>query len=216
MSKILAAILALVSILLTSCIYDPDGYIKRAGNKRVSASNPYAKKRMPIQNKKYIQKAKRNIIQNDYDDDYEDDEYDQDPRLINRRLYMQMVAQEQAKKKQNYRRDNDLRELELEEREKQATQKIVNANQEAQKLKKELQVELDNIKSVLNETKEQMASMKCFNKPKDVNYSEIKTISENKNIKLDKKVSTATKTQTNPSVKKETVKTQPLKDITNK
>ena len=61
-----------------------------------------------------------------------------------------------------------------------------------------------------------MASMKCFNKPKDVNYSEIKTVPQNKNTKVDKKVGTETKPQVNSSVKKDTIKTQPLKDITSK
>ena len=167
MFKIRIIFFTLISLLFTSCVSDPDGYLKRSGNRKlVSGKNLYSKKRMPIQNKQYIKKAKRNIVENNYDDDYDDDEYDQDPRLTNRRLYMQMVAQEQEKKRQNYRRDQDLKSLELDEREKQANQKIIHTNQEAQKAQKELQIELQNIKSVLTETKEQMAGMTCLNKNK--------------------------------------------------
>jgi hypothetical protein len=167
MIKIRIIFLTLISLLFTSCVSDPDGYLKRSGNRKlVSGKNLYSKKRMPIQNKQYIKKAKRNIVENNYDDDYEDDDYDQDPRLTNRRLYMQMVAQEQEKKRQNYRRDQDLRDLELEEREKQANQKIIHSNQESHKAQKELQIELQNIKSILTETREQMSSMTCMTKAK--------------------------------------------------
>jgi hypothetical protein len=89
-----------------------------------------------------------------------------------------MVAQEQARKKQNYRRDQELRELELEEREKQANQKLIHSNQEAQK---ELKAELQNIKAVLNETKEQMARMTCLNKNKNLSQEILGSKQNNEN-----------------------------------
>lgn len=180
MFKAKTILFVLISLLFTSCVSDPDGYLKRSGNRKlVSNKNLYSKKKMPIQNRQYIKKAKRNIIENNYDDDYEEDDYDQDPRLVNRRLYMQMVAQEQAKRKQNYKRDQELRELELEEREKQANQKLIHSNQEAQK---ELKAELQNIRAVLNETKEQMASLTCSGKNKNLIH-EIHSSKENKQDK---------------------------------
>jgi hypothetical protein len=210
MFKAKTILFVLISLLFSSCVSDPDGYLKRSGNRKlVSNKNLYSKKKMPIQNKQYIKKAKRNIVENNYDDDYEEDDYDQDqdPRLVNRSLYMQMVAQEKARKNQNYRRDHELRELELEEREKQANQKLIHSNQQAQK---ELKAELQNIKAVLNETKEQIASMTCAGKNKNLS-TEIpssKQNNENKNISLIKE--NKTPNLAIPSEPKSNEKSQPM------
>jgi hypothetical protein len=191
MSRNIIIIFGFISFILTSCISDPDGYLKRSGNRKlVSNNNVYGQKRMPVQNKKYIQKAKRNIVENNYEDEEEEDEYNQNPSLINRKLYIQMIEQEKAHKLQEYRRDRALREIEMEEKERQAQQKIIQSTQEAQKAQKDLQLELQNIKAVLNETKEQMASITCKNKiqdnpQKDQEVKPRETIKEIVNKKID-------------------------------
>ena len=89
-------------LLLSSCIYNPDGYLKRsASNKLIDARGFQKEKRLPLYNKKYIDRAKKNIIEHNYEEGNDDDDGDDDsdetynPAELNKDTYRKMIKTEQ-------------------------------------------------------------------------------------------------------------------------
>ncbi|MCC2646573.1 MAG: hypothetical protein K0R02_638 [Rickettsiaceae bacterium] len=96
-------IILLLPFLITACAIDPDGYFKRSANNKLYDSQGFdGQKRRPIYNKKYIDQAKRNIIENNVasnDEDYDDDISElEDTYKRNREMYLQMLDQDIAKR----------------------------------------------------------------------------------------------------------------------
>jgi hypothetical protein len=96
-------IILVLPLLITACAIDPDGYFKRSANNKLYDSQGFdGQKRRPIYNKKYIDQAKKNIMENNVasaDEEYDDDINElEDTYRRNREMYLQMVDQDIAKR----------------------------------------------------------------------------------------------------------------------
>jgi hypothetical protein len=105
MERIMKNILLLVGVffVVTGC---SNIEFKRSANSKLFDTRGFdGGKRRPLYNKKYIDRAKQNIIMNDYDDEefesdgsYEQDET-MDPYAMNLKMYNRMVKRDKARKR---------------------------------------------------------------------------------------------------------------------
>ena len=143
-------------LLVTGCNMELQ---KSANNKLFDTKGFDKNKRKPIYNDKYIDRAKRNIVDNNFDDDEdmdvdEPDEY-VDPYTKNRIMYSNMIKKDQKKRKSgdypNIGHARDLAKFE--------DKSDTNAD---------LRKELDEIKSMLSSAKKDLAKYKCPLQPEPV------------------------------------------------
>lgn len=155
-----AVIFALSIFLLSSCATGPEGYFKKsANNKLFDTKGAKGGKRAPLYNKKYISKAKQNVANNDYADD--DDEYDdllenENISQANKDMYRTILEQELESKyigKKPKEKQNKAYPV-LVRNSPRADDRYLDDNSA-------LRAELDQIKTMLNETKNEMANYRC-------------------------------------------------------
>lgn len=160
-----AIILTLLTSLLSACITGPDGYLKRSANNKIFDRQGFkGGKRSPLYNKRYITKAKQNILNDNIEDDMDDDEFDenQSPSRDNIEMYKAMID---ADLEQGRRKNKKSSWWGSKKKQKQRYPSVidasrkVNPSQHSQNL--ELREELNQIKSMLNDAKKEMASYKC-------------------------------------------------------
>lgn len=168
LQKLLFIILSV--FLLSGCSDGLRNYFKlSANNKYIDSKGFKGGKRKPLYNKKYVEIAKRNVAEGNYDDDeYSDEEdelYDSDPARLNRMAYMEMAKRDSAKRKKrkNWYAGNDNLDYEnsdypslaeADSRMRNNTDKNTNDN-------KQLQQELAEIKAMLSEAKNDLTRYKC-------------------------------------------------------
>jgi hypothetical protein len=163
-----ALVLILSIFILSSCVTGPGGYLKRSANNKLFDRKGFqGGKRSPLYNKKYIEKAKRNVATSSFDDDdYDDSDYreneynpsnSENVSLENREMYRRMLEEDMERRnsKRHSRRSNS-RDLEYPSISR-ANSGFYEDRNEGSELKKEL----DEIKSMLNEAKRDIASRKC-------------------------------------------------------
>ncbi|BBB56515.1 MAG: hypothetical protein KBD25_01645 [Rickettsiaceae bacterium] len=155
-----AVIFVLSIFLLSSCATGPEGYFKKsANNKLFDTKGAKGGKRAPLYNKKYITKAKQNVANNDYAD--EDDEYDdllenENISQANKDMYRSILEQELESKyigKKPKEKQNKTYPV-LVRNSPRADDRYLEDNSA-------LRAELDQIKTMLNETKNEMANYRC-------------------------------------------------------
>jgi hypothetical protein len=155
-----AVIFVLSIFLLSSCTTGPEGYFKKsANNKLFDTKGAKGGKRAPLYNKKYITKAKQNVANNDYAD--EDDEYDdllenENISQANKDMYRSILEQELESKyigKKPKEKQNKTYPV-LVRNSPRADDRYLEDNSA-------LRAELDQIKTMLNETKNEMANYRC-------------------------------------------------------
>jgi len=130
---------------------------KSANNKLFDRKGFDGSKRKPLYNGKYIDRAKRNVVENNYEEDnYDMDEPDEyvDPYTQNRMMYSNMVRNEKSGKRRNqqlrsepYPNIGHARDL-----------AIVEDHDESNS---DLKKELAEIRSILSSTKKDLAKYKC-------------------------------------------------------
>lgn len=155
-----AVIFVLSIFLLSSCATGPEGYFKKsANNKLFDTKGAKGGKRAPLYNKKYITKAKQNVANNDYADD--DDEYDdllenENISQANKDMYRSILEQELENKY--------IGKKPKEKQNKTYPVLVRNSPRDDDRYledNSELRAELDQIKTMLNETKNEMANYRC-------------------------------------------------------
>jgi hypothetical protein len=157
------AIILIISLfVLSSCVTGPEGYFKKsANNKLFDRSGFKGKKRAPLYNKKYIAKAKQNVASDNWEDDT--DEYDdellenENISKANRDMYREMLEQEiegkyLGKKSRTADKNKAYPSVVRNSARTYDAEEVDNM---------ELRAELDQIKSMLNETKNEMANYRC-------------------------------------------------------
>lgn len=157
-------VISLAIVLLSACAVDPDGYLKRSANNKIfDRKGFHGNKRPPLYNKKYIEKAKRNVASNSCDDDDElDDEYGyysehENIGLANRRMYRRMI-EEDAERRQGNKKSGNKRNREYD------YPVISDARYEFYEDKDnnaELKKELEEIKSMLNKATNELSNQRC-------------------------------------------------------
>ena len=155
-----AVIFVLSIFLLSSCATGPEGYFKKSANNKIfDTKGAKGGKRAPLYNKKYITKAKQNVANNDYAD--EDDEYDdllenENISQANKDMYRSILEQELESKyigKKPKEKQNKTYPV-LVRNSPRADDRYLEDNSA-------LRAELDQIKTMLNETKNEMANYRC-------------------------------------------------------
>lgn len=197
--KIANICLIFCTVVLVGCVQDPQGYLRRsANNKLFDRYGFYEGKKLPRHNLKYIQRAKKNIYEQEFaENGYYADEDDEaeDPRAYNRSLYKNMIKEERniqprrssqvkitklsSKEKVKFNNKKSLEEEELYEdnfpfeeeedslhqEEKVSLDDYLDENvsfldiEEMKKQKRELELELKEIKNMISEIKREMAQL---------------------------------------------------------
>jgi hypothetical protein len=156
-AKMKKNLMLMLSIVIFSSCNSFKGYIKKSANEEVFDRKGFqGKKRMPIYNRKYIDRAKANIEEGYLEDKEEVDNFYYEPNELkpyyqsNRRMYQDMVEMNENKQNLSYKRKNSYPRLsDIEKSYKD------DANQES------LKSEIRSIKKMLEETKEKLATYKC-------------------------------------------------------
>lgn len=170
LNKLIPLILCL--FLLSSCVDGFRDYFKKSANNQWLDSRGFkGGKRRPLYNKKYISLAKRNVIDENFDDD-EDIEIDEDHdsetvnnSRVNRKMYMNMIKQDRERKKR----------LKLEQQRVLFKSKLNRSDDEYPSIiesdsrinrstktnEQDVQKELAEIKIMLQEAKRDLTKYKC-------------------------------------------------------
>jgi len=190
--KITVIILGL--FLLSGCEGFRDNFKKSANNKMIDRKGFQGGKRKPLYNRKYISLAKRNIVEENFDEDEEEiDDLSEirNPSQENRKMYMNMIRRDAERKerkrleeyKSSYKyndADDDRSYPSL----AKSNKKVKQEDLSDQKLQKEL----SEIKSMLNEAKKDLVKYKC---PMGQNIDETKaqhSSSDDKEVKIKSKI----------------------------
>jgi|GEM_PF-1849268 len=134
---------------------------KSASNKLFDRRGFDGAKRQPIYNGKYIDRAKRNVIEHNYEEDsFEMDEPDEfvDPYTQNRIMYHNMVKNEKSRKRSEQRQRNSI--LSEQYPDIGHARDIANAEHKDD-TNTELRKELSEIRAILSSTKKDLAKYKC-------------------------------------------------------
>ncbi|MCC8398108.1 MAG: gp58-like family protein [Rickettsia endosymbiont of Labidopullus appendiculatus] len=149
--------------LLSACTDGFRGYFKKSANNKIIDRKGFAGgKRPPLYNKKYIATAKRNVMEENFDDDEGDllSEYDTEtinPTLRNRQMYIKMVKQD-AERSERRKQNQEKEYPSL----NSANDKLKRQNNdENDKANSDLHKELEQIKAMLHETKKDLEKYKC-------------------------------------------------------
>jgi hypothetical protein len=154
--------------LLSGCSLD--SLLKRsANNKLVDMKGFHGGKRRPLYNKKYIDRAKANISQNEYDDEEEDydDEYADEkmsPSVRNRFMYQDMIEKDLDAKRQKKTKKQGSYRSHMAVPDKY--QDVAHAREIARQGNSgesdiELRRELSEIKSMLSSAKKDLTKYRC-------------------------------------------------------
>ena len=147
--------------LLSGCSDGARDYFKKsANNKLIDREGFQGDKHPPLYNKKYVKIAKRNVLEENFDDDDDEltSEYDTEtlnPTLRNRQMYLEMVKQDTnrvKKKKMSGGKDNS-------NTLSSASAKVNKEN--FAKDEARIEKELEQIKLMLKETKKELERYSC-------------------------------------------------------
>lgn len=156
-----------VAFSLSSCTNNISTYFKRSANNKIFDTKGFqGGKRPPLYNKKYIAKAKQNVLEENFDDEDDDSQNDQfsesaDPVKLNRQMYFNMLKKDANNRKQTRYSKFENSDYEANSNRYPSLNKAGDiANQSAHN-EQELQRELTEIKAMLRETKADLSKYKC-------------------------------------------------------
>lgn len=161
-------ILITSAFLLTGCADGFKGYFKKsANNKWIDSKGFQGGKRKPLYNKKYISLAKKNVLDENYDEiddelDFDDYYETRSPSKSNREMYQNMLkADAKRRQRQNVERGARVQG----DYEDEDYPSLNKANDRITKVRYEdnsqLQKELTEIKEMLSEAKTDLTKYKC-------------------------------------------------------
>jgi len=164
LQKTVVAVLGL--LMLSGCTDSVRDYFQKSANNKIIDTKGFAGgKRPPLYNKKYISVAKRNVLEENFDDE-EDDLLSEDetetinPTLRNRQMYLKMVKKD-ADRIKSRKLNNDGEYTSL----SSASDKVNKKNSDGASAK--LQKELEQIKAMLYETKKNLEKYSCPGRSND-------------------------------------------------
>lgn len=161
-------ILITSTFLLAGCADGFKGYFKKsANNKWIDSKGFQGGKRKPLYNKKYISLAKKNVLDENYDEiddeiDFDDYYETRSPSKSNREMYQNMLkADAKRRQRQNMERSSRLQD----NYEDEDYPSLNKANERITKTRQDdnsqLQKELAEIKEMLSEAKTDLTKYKC-------------------------------------------------------
>ncbi|MDX1917022.1 MAG: hypothetical protein SFT68_03470 [Rickettsiaceae bacterium] len=158
------AVICFLSSMILSCgVFYPQDLKKSANDKYFDARGFDRAKRKPLYNKKYISKAKTNIINNNYDYDDDVDEENLPPSYKNIQRYRQMVRARHAREyRQRAPEYLDDEYYYAEPVDVPTARKRFSEVSKSEEDKQNLESEIKEIKSLLEETRDHFAKTKCY------------------------------------------------------
>ncbi|PCJ23075.1 MAG: hypothetical protein COA94_08570, partial [Rickettsiales bacterium] len=155
-------ITTILALITSGCASDPGSPLKRSANNKLFDRKGFqGEKRAPLYNKKYISKAKRNILAGDFDEDDldEDDNLYENTNISqeNIEMYREMIEEDLAnmKKSKKKRKKRKIRPFPSISR---ANSKLTPSDHAANL---ELRAELQQIKALLHEARKEFSNNKC-------------------------------------------------------
>jgi len=157
-------IFSTLAMFLSACVTGPEGYLKRsANNKLIDRKGFKGGKRAPLYNKKYISQAKKNVVTGEYEydefDDFDDDNFEaENTSKDNIAMYKAMIDHDLSQDRKNKKGSKWSKNKNSYPSIRKASQRM---DEDDDMHNMELREELDQIKSMLNDTKREMANNKC-------------------------------------------------------
>lgn len=157
----------ILAYFLAACSSGPEGYLKRSANNKIFDRKGFkGGKRAPLYNKKYVAKAKKNVMNNEYDENDEED-YDDESENVSREnieMYKMMIEEDLQNNPNNSRkksRRKNPRSHNTYPSIVKASNKINYDDSHSNNSNSELRDEIDQIKSMLEDAKRDLSSYKC-------------------------------------------------------
>ncbi|MFK7968531.1 MAG: hypothetical protein AB8B68_05240 [Rickettsiaceae bacterium] len=152
-------ILILATFLLSSCVTGPEGYFKKSANNKLFDKKGFKNgKRAPLYNKKYIAKAKQNVANDDYEEEEDYDSLLENENIsqANRDMYRRILENEvESKYLGKGRKVQKTKAYPV------LIKNSARPDAEYNEDNLQLRAELDQIKAMLDETKNEMANYRC-------------------------------------------------------
>lgn len=160
------ALLLLTSMFLAGCATGPEGYLKKSANNKLFDMKGFkGGKRTPLYNKKYIKQAKKNVDSDLYDDDeflFDPESEEENIALANREMYREMIRKERDMRHGKSKRKSwSLFSQKKSDYDYPVTTQASHIIRNNDRDKEDLREELDEIKSMLEETRRDFASYNC-------------------------------------------------------
>ena len=158
-------IFSTLAMFLSACVTGPEGYLKRSANNKIIDRKGFkGGKRAPLYNKKYISQAKKNVVTGEYEYDEfndldEDNSEEENTSKDNIAMYKAMIDHDLSQDKKNMRDSKWSKNKNSYPSLRKSSNRLNDDDEDMQNM--ELREELNQIKSMLNDTKREMANNRC-------------------------------------------------------
>lgn len=159
-------IFSTLAMFLSACVTGPEGYLKRSANNKIIDRKGFkGGKRAPLYNKKYISQAKKNVVTGEYEYDEfndldEDNSEEENTSKDNIAMYKAMIDHDLSQDKKN-KRDSKWSKNKSSYPSLRKSSHRLSDDDDEDIQNMELREELNQIKSMLNDTKREMANNRC-------------------------------------------------------
>ena len=159
-------IFSTLAMFLSACVTGPEGYLKRSANNKIIDRKGFkGGKRAPLYNKKYISQAKKNVITGEYEYDEfndldEDNSEEENTSKDNIAMYKAMIDHDLSQDRKN-KMDSKWSKNKNSYPSLRKSSHRLNDDDDEDMQNMELREELNQIKSMLNDTKREMANNRC-------------------------------------------------------
>ena len=158
-------IFSTLAMFLSACVTGPEGYLKRSANNKIIDRKGFkGGKRAPLYNKKYISQAKKNVVTGEYEYDEfndldEDDSEEENISKDNIAMYKAMIDHDLSQDRKNKKDSKWSKHKNSYPSLRKSSNRLNDDDEDMQNM--ELREELNQIKSMLNYTKREMANNRC-------------------------------------------------------
>ena len=158
-------IFSTLAMFLSACVTGPEGYLKRSANNKIIDRKGFkGGKRAPLYNKKYISQAKKNVVTGEYEydefNDLDDDNSEEEnPSKDNIAMYKAMIDHDLSQDRKNKKDSKWSKNKNSYPSLRKSSHRLNDDDDDMQNM--ELREELNQIKSMLNDTKREMANNRC-------------------------------------------------------
>ena len=158
-------IFSTLAMFLSACVTGPEGYLKRSANNKIIDRKGFkGGKRAPLYNKKYISQAKKNVVTGEYEydefNDLDDDNSEEEnTSKDNIAMYKAMIDHDLSQDRKNKKDSKWSKNKNSYPSLRKSSHRLNDDDEDMQNM--ELREELNQIKSMLHDTKREMANNRC-------------------------------------------------------
>ena len=158
-------IFSTLAMFLSACVTGPEGYLKRSANNKIIDRKGFkGGKRAPLYNKKYISQAKKNVVTGEYEydefNDLDDDNSEEEnTSKDNIAMYKAMIDHDLSQDRKNKKDSKWSKNKNSYPSLRKSSHRLNDDDEDMQNM--DLREELNQIKSMLHDTKREMANNRC-------------------------------------------------------